>query len=77
MPMYGQLLEHILIGPLNDLHFCAREYPKFIEYLWDGVLGEGVGMKEDRGEDFEVMLDLIEHLVLVKDDHPRLNPAGN
>ena len=34
------------------------------------MLGERIGVKEDRGKNLEVVLDLIEHLVLVEDDHP-------
>lgn len=38
------------------------------------MLGKGVSMEEDGGDDLEIAFDVIQDMVFVKDYRPRLHP---
>lgn len=68
--------DHFVIF-LNDPHFISSEDAHFFKYLREGVLSEGVGMEEDGGNDFQVLLDLIENVMFIENNGPGLHPSRN
>jgi len=62
---------------LDDAHFLSSKNADFAEYFGKSMLREGVCVQVDGGNHLHVLLNLVEHVVLVEDNCPRLNPPRN
>lgn len=59
---------------LDDVHLVSGKKANFTKNLRKSMLGKGVSMEEDGGDDLEIAFDVIQDMVFVKDYRPRLHP---